>query len=257
MSKVRTKFFCFLSLFVALAAGAVSLARTSGPGCGGGGGGGFFVGGHFELLDFYNIDPEFKEPKPYKDLPASRVGRASIAPFVWASETDMLSADQAYQLAQTILKPWSELPFDIVGTEMAHLFDPPLQWLFVDEVLNAPPVFIPSALSKNTKVFIAAYYDSTQMSETVHISRSLWNQMDVYNQSGLLIHEGLRELQIAWGADFSDESLQKATAIVMLCQPSVKLNQYIFYMLQNQQEQAQKAYGDFSAVTVGCRGFQP
>jgi hypothetical protein len=49
----------------------------------------------------------------------------------------------------------------------------------------------------------------------VNISIPKWNELGVYSQAAIIIHEGLRHLQITQGLESSDEDLERTTTIIL------------------------------------------
>ena len=47
------------------------------------------------------------------------------------------------------------------------------------------------------------------------INAQVWNKLDTFNQTALIIHEGIRNIQIRHGGNFSELELQHLTALVM------------------------------------------
>ncbi len=47
------------------------------------------------------------------------------------------------------------------------------------------------------------------------INAKVWNELDTFNQTALIIHEAIRNIQIRHGGNFSELELQRLTALVM------------------------------------------
>lgn len=209
----------------------------------GGGGGVLFRNSRPVLIDFFNIDFNFRDQDFFRDKIASRL-----------SETQIRNTHSAFDLAFQILQPWQKLSYDIAGLTVLTAFYHPVQWSFVDKELQAPPVFLPKGISSSEKIQIAAYYSAAPHQFTVEISKPIWNQMGILSQAGLLIHESLRHLQIGLSRSFDEQTLQQATSILVMCEPKGRLSYYLQYLFMNRSDLAQALYGNFEDLMKSdCR----
>lgn len=236
-----------LSVLVTLLA---TMASPSFAGNESGGGGGVLFGGPTPILiDYLNINPNFKDSNTYQKWQASRVIKKSQISIDRKNEDQIRESNAAFDLALTIVKKWEEEVFGI-GSLMIHTaFMDPMTWNFVDKKLKAPQSYLPLQNLDIEKIKTAAYYYKKSKNEfDVQISMDIWNQMGILSQSGLLIHEALRHLQIGWANRFDEDSLQHATAILMMCEPDLSLNQYVFYIVQNGRHLGEKFIGKFDDI---------
>jgi hypothetical protein len=165
------------------------------------------------------------------------------------------SQNSSFKKAQDIFVKWESLPFNTTTSLMSAVMYEPLRWRFVDGLDKKAQYFQPQFLPKEVQVRTAAYYQFHGRGNfNINIERLIWNQMSEINQVGLIIHEGLRNLQFINLGFFDDEALQKATATIILCPPSVKLSQYLMLLTTNQPALAEQRMGSFESVTAHCRG---
>ena len=68
--------------------------------------------------------------------------------------------------------------------------------------------------------------------------------MGIFSQAGLMIHETLRQQQIGWSHEFDEETLDRATALLMMCKPQSRLNYYLNYLIQNRPDIARSIYDE-------------
>jgi hypothetical protein len=220
----------------------------------GGGGGVVKIQGLVFLLDLFNTPLTEKAAGSYTES-SSKISAASEKSFT-AKDAEQ---DVAFHKALAILNAWKELSYDVIVRYIEPtLRRSSLQWRFVDEVLPKIDFFIPMTVQNagvaNNDVMTAAFYKgSTATESSVNISRSLWNQMALQSQTGLVLHETLRYVQIAEKQGFDDRTLQQVTAILLTCQPSVKLDFYMMYLLSQDPQSVYDRYGDFdSFVNKNC-----
>ena len=231
---------------------SVSAIAADGPGSSGGGGVLLTPAGP-QLVDFYNLPAEAMEAlnQKYAAQHPSRVTSPQQLDFGPRTLTD----DPAANAVLDILKSWSELPYDAMGSALYNANGTRLRWNFVNQNLTAPPSYRPATLPAG-EIQIAAAYSRTfryRASELqININRGLWNQMNLVNQTGLMIHETLRHVQLGYGNPFNDEQLQKATVILMACRPRVRLSQYLFYTLNNNTAYAEQVIGSFEQLIAEC-----
>lgn len=161
----------------------------------------------------------------------------------------------AFSRADSIIKKWSELRYDSLSNLVQTALHSTVNWSFVDTEITAPPFYLSPSIPQESSVEVAAFYQySGPKSVKVNFRRSIWNELSLEDQSGLVLHETLRQVQIGFGNGFDDEALQRATAIYLLCRPTARLNYYLFYVLSNSPATADKIYGSFRTFFAGeCR----
>ena len=255
----------YLTVAVLITISSVSFAGNES----GGGGGVLFRESGPVLVDYLNINPDFKDSNTYQKWEASRITEKSKVEITRENENQVRASNAAYDLALTVLKKWEEAFFGI-GAGMVHTsFMSPVIWNFVNKDLKAPSSYLPLENMDADKIKIAAYYHKKSNYRTegrfrlaldayetktsknkfdVQVSMNIWNQMGILSQSGLLVHEALRHLQLGWANNFDEDSLQHATAILMMCEPDLTLSQYVFYIVQNGRQYGELYIGKFDEV---------
>lgn len=248
MKKTQSSFLRALVFSTLLLTGVSSFAQKSGGESGGGGGVLLSPSGPV-LLDFFNIDVNFKDSKNLQGLSASRVGSPVSDSFVINRTTSakLRQKHPAFELALGTLERWQAMYFDVAGIRALTALQDPLQWSFVETPLSAA-VHFPPGVAPSAPTAIAAYYQADAFKYTVTLNRKLWNELGVFSQAGLIIHEGLRHLQIAFSDRFNEESLQRATALFMMCEPKPRLSYYIQYLMLNDRITATRLYGEFDQL---------
>lgn len=149
----------------------------------------------------------------------------------------------AFKIANQILDRWSALQMDVMSYNVKLALTSSTQWVLKDARLVAPPFYLAPSIPQYSVIEAVAYYHT--LDAKVQIDRSIWNKMDLRDQSGLIIHESLRHVQLGFKHSFDDESLQRATAVYLNCVPTRRLNYYMFYVLNNTPEMADLIYGPF------------
>lgn len=217
-----------------------------------GGGGVVDAGGTPVLVDFINLSKSLQESSLNSTLANSFIPHESSQPFFF--DPSAVPTDPAFHCAHQTLLNWQAVPFGTVSFLVNFALEAPLQWSFTDKIKQHPFFYRPKNLDPNLEILTAAFYVFQKPKLfTVQINRMTWNKMNLYSQAGLLIHEILRHVQIGIGNDFNDEMLQKATAIFMSCQPSVKLDQYLNLIISNQADLAESRFGDFDSIIKACK----
>lgn len=213
----------------------------------GGGGGVVWIKSQPILMDFFTMVDSVDELPVTPKEEASRIDVDSDVISINAKNvSDIQNSNKAFYEASRILNHWSGLPFDILNLTVDLAMRSPLRWKFVDENLQAPPFYLSPSIPSGSEVETVAFYRLYSDKDVeVLINRSIWNQMDLNGQAGLLIHEALRQVQIGYGHGFDDQGLQRATAIYLMCNPTRRLNYYMFYVLTNSPAQADNIYGPF------------
>lgn len=256
MKKLKTNFKVCSGLnailLIVLLIPFLAFAKSGGTSAGGGGGGVIYINDKLKLIDFYNTPNTSK----YLNLKYS-----SMSPTILKEESydqsfiNKKESNSSIQVAKEILNQWSSIPYDVAGFYIEQaLKSPILKWSFVDSnITEDKNHFRPFYINPKSKILTAAYYYKESLgSYTVQISRTLWNQLLAYDQTGLIIHETLRHIQIGNNFKFNDESLQKATTLIMTCQPRIKLSQYLYFILNNLNEFAEENIGSFENIIAEC-----
>lgn len=223
-------------------------AEKQGPESGGGGVVAK-INSRLQLIDFYTIAgaPEFLELK-YQSTKPSVIDQEQEFSFHRQDQVNNVAFNQVLNVFNT----WSLLPYDVIGLTINSAIYNPVIWNFSDQEVVAPKFYLPSPLRSGVETATAAYYLKVNRLHRVSISRKIWNELKLQDQVGLLIHESLRHVQIGFSFSFDDEALQKATAIMMVCRPSVKLDQYLFFLLNNRRDLAEQRFEAFEQLTKEC-----
>ena len=241
-------------LLITLSIGALLASTNLYAGAESGGGGGVvFLGETPVLMDYFTIlDDVNNIPSSDKGQPVSKDSLEVL--ITSENESNIRLNFKAFDKAFDVLDRWSSKSSGIISTMVRIGMESPVKWSFVDHQLDAPPFFIPKAMPEGLKTKVAAFYSNQMGNTKVSINKTLWNQLTLNDQTGLLIHEALRQTQIGMKNQFDDESLQRATAIYLLCNPSDRLNYYLFYVLSNNASSADSIYGPFySFIKNECR----
>lgn len=226
------------------------------PGTESGGGGGVVIINNkpvlmdvFTILNHDDTLPNLGEPSYIQETQTLSISKEN--------RDKILKSNNAFKTATQIVEKWLKLDMGTMNTVVNVSMLQPLRWSFVDHEVEAPPFYLAQGLPINAKTEVAAYYHFyDQKNVEVQINRLKWNEMDLLSQSGLILHETLRQVQIGLQGRFDDEALQRVTALYTLCKPVRRLNYYMFYLLANSPERADKIYGDFnSLVQTECKGI--
>lgn len=198
-------------------------------------------------MDYFTIIQSVEELPAPEGIPAEQ-SRATRAPLILTEKNmgQIRQSNRGFALAIELLEQWAGLPFDTMSYTVFRAMQAPLAWNFVDQSLKAPAFFRAPGLPASAVTEVAAFYSKgAGSSAEVQIHRPIWNQLELLDQAGLLIHETLRQVQLGYGNGYNDEALQRATAIYLLCRPKGRLNYYMFYVLNNSPERADRIYGSF------------
>lgn len=226
----------------------VSAIAQDGPESGGGGGVVYTAAGP-RLVDFYNVGgAESYLQNKYAGRSSSQI----VAPLRLSFERRDQVTDPAFREVLQVFNSWSEIPFDTIGALIHMAIYKPLIWDFTSGSVSAPASYRPSQLPPEFSINPAAFYLKRERSFHVRLNLPIWNQLPLPDQTGLLIHETLRHVQIGLSRNFDDEALQKATAMLMLCKPGVKLNQYLFFLLNNRRDLAESRFESYETLTREC-----
>ena len=221
----------------------------------GGGGGVVWINSNPVLMDYFTMIDSVDELPESALNEASRVTKDKILQLNSQNETEVYNSNKAFSQLRDILDRWSKLNFNIMSFTIDMATRSPLQWRFTNEALNVPPFYLSPSIPAGSTVEPAAYYQMITPKEVeIKLNRKIWNQMDLNSQTGLLFHEALRQVQIGFKHGFDDQALQRSTAIYLMCEPTDRLNYYMFYVLNNSPKDADKIYGPFRQfVESECR----
>ncbi len=227
-------------------AGALVYAR--GPESGGGGGV-VFVNEKPQLVDFFTIpgSAEILAQKYFEKQP-SRLDRNIIFNIEYKTIPDNV----AFMNVLFVFKKWSDLAYDAIGMDINSSIYAPVRWNLTDQPITPAVYYRPPGLPSELQIKPAAYYLMKDEVYEVSLSRQIWNKLSLQDQTGLLIHETLRHIQIGRSYSFDDEALQKATAVMLTCKPSITLDQYLFFLLHNRRDIAEKNFDTFGILTKDC-----
>lgn len=207
------------------------------------------------LADFWQIDKSFIDQNIFLNFKSSRLEN-ELLNIKLKNKVDLKEIHQtsAFSIAFHILNQWSKLPFDLISIHIKAGIMAPVSWSFTDAILEAPVNFQSSSTyDPNRQYLTAAYYRHDKQDYRVQISRALWNKSRLFTQSGIIIHESLRHIQIGRSENFNEDNLQKATAILTMCKPDITLGQYTYFLMINAADEALKNMGSFeSVITKFC-----
>lgn len=200
----------------------------------GGGGGVIEIEGKVTLIDFFQLK-NFVEP------------------------IFQIKIHNSFQLAEDITGQWAKLPYDLVSyLVQASVSQNAIRpWLFTKITLPYFEHYRPKHLDNSSEIKTAAYYSIENGKYQVQANLSIWKRMNQFNQTALIIHEALRNVQLGIKTNFNEETLQQATVIYMTCQPDSRLNYYLNYILRNDLSSAQQIYGNFESILENnCKGIE-
>ena len=216
----------------------------------GGGGGIAWVGLKYPvLMDYFTIYKSVNELPVLNKEPFRVDTNGELSFFIKDNQEEIYNSNPAFKSAHNILMKWQQIPYDVMSFSVAVAMSSP-KWIFTEKELHAPPFYIASAIPEDALVEVAAYYQFNKPLKQieVQISKRLWNQMQLNDQTGLVLHESLRHLQLGFGNGYEDETLQRVTAIYLSCKPNGRLNYYMSYLLNNSVATADELYGSFDNV---------
>lgn len=228
----------------------ITISSTGFAGNSSGGGGGVLYGkAKPVLVDLLNIDPDFEDTDAHLKWNSSRLDQSpSKIGLTRNNESQVRAGNSAFDLALTIIEKWETKFLDITAGTIHTAFMLPLNWTYTEKELSAAESYLPLPTILRENIKTAAYYDKNDRNYSVQISRKIWNELGIISQAGLLVHETFRHLQIGWSNQFDEESLQKATALIMMCEPHSSINLYLFYVTQNRSDLATLLVGNFDDV---------
>ncbi len=209
--------------------------RPAGGASDGGGGGVVIQNGQYILTDFFNLQ---SLPPRLNEKPGS------------------LDAQEALIDGKRISHAWINLPLDLIGNRLLSALNKNMMWRLTEDPLTPPPFYRPDFLPAQAQIIPAAHYQMNGKDIWITLNRPIWNRLSAKNQTALILHEAFRQVQIGYGVEFSDETLQKATVIFMTCKPSVKLSQYMNLLALNLTVEASQRFGSFQELTQNCGDLQ-
>ena len=221
----------------------------------GGGGGVVWINSKPVLMDYFTMIDSLDELPDSSFNEASRISTNKVIQITAKNETDIYNSNKAFSQFKGLLERWSKLHFDIMTFTINIATRSPLKWNFAEGSLTVPPFYLSPSIPEGSAIEPAAFYKMITPKEVeITVNRSIWNQMDINSQTGLLLHEALRQVQIGFKHGFDDQALQRSTAIYLMCEPTDRLNYYMFYVLNNSPKDADKIYGPFRQfVDSECR----
>lgn len=163
------------------------------------------------LLDLYAARPSFVDEV---------VGTRARMPWTRniersGKEIADLSSDSGLELALNRLKLWKDNAPVITGILKKSIERTHFYYTFKSFPL-LPEYVAPSGV-RESELATAAYYDS---GFGITFDAKLYSRMNVMSRAALIVHEGLREIQLAFGDGFSDSNLQWLTAQLLLEDPA-------------------------------------
>ena len=198
------------------------------------------------LLDFLWIDRNFRDTRPDT---ASFI--ATPRTLIYNRYEGIVSVpDIAFTRAFNILGRWQKIDQSVtLSPSLEFGVLKPTTWLFSDEAVCRPADKL-AQQDPRLDLKVAAYYLKDRYQ--VNILRPLWNKMGLKSQAGLIIHESLRHVQIGLKREFTEDVLQKATALLVLCEPKPILSRYIQHILNNNSDLAQENFGTYPEILQEC-----
>ena len=259
-----------------------AFAHEGGGMVGGGGGTGVILpSGQLTLLDYYPLKDKLTTSKhkphilkPYTknkttlELPlfnAQGVHIKSVKTFI---NYDNARFKDAIKLAEDLMKSApgdyakkSFLKYPFVGSVLnAYFYD--IGWIFTDQAPENQFRFQLSDPSLRTETL--AYYYKTQYDDgfvaAAVLSVPRWNRLDFISQAGLIVHELLRHFQISLPnysptTSYSEDDLQKATALIMLCEYDRVIEDYLTLVLSGISTNFKITAISFDEAKNNCRAI--
>jgi hypothetical protein len=166
------------------------------------------------LLDLYLYDPKFKDVYTGTDYLGSACGNPMQAKYGFQDlPTVGVASLNAFGGALKRLRLFSETSPVMVQLILYAVFSNELDLTYGD-VPQVDTYWLPDHFEKKDIQFeTAAFY---QIDTGAVISAQVYNELGATSQQALLIHEALRELQIGFGDDISEEMLEMLTALIIL-----------------------------------------
>lgn len=166
------------------------------------------------LLDLMENDPQFQDAYDISGRDAGMIRETQDQKQIAISHL------QIFSLVQKRLAIWEEnSPFTIglIKSALARM-----HWKFTSQNVPIIPQYHVSQsllnLFPGLKIVGAISY-TTEFGAIA--STEVWNSTGDYSQAGLIVHEGLRHVQLRYLAYFTNEVLQKMTALIMLREPTI------------------------------------
>lgn len=252
MKKLLTLIPAILAL---LATASISAhARSDGPESGGGGGV-IFTGARSSeprLINFYNLNSErqselrqrYSSAEPSQQVSLERESTASL-----------VTKDPAFTLSERLFSGWFNNVLTRAGNiRVTDMIMTPILWTFKNSQQSYQNHYRPTHLPNKKTIYTAAYYLQTERAE-VKVVLSIWNRLPLLDQAGLIIHESLRHYQLGLGQYIDDELLQKATVLMLYCEPNEDTKGSLYHLLGTAtplSKRQQRAL--FSSTIASCRG---
>jgi hypothetical protein len=198
------------------------MAQKEGPQTGGGGGTVFSSNlSSNEVIDFYNFTNHLNIQ--------SLIGKKFPPVYEHNEESPLVISTHV----QSILDNWY-LPTEHANSSLrklqGNIDGQSIQFVFVNSVESTNTIYRPLGLGSQVQIYPTAYYsiaDYRFVAGLVQIDKSIWQRMNRVNRLALILHERLRHIQITLGYTFDDEFLQKATVVLLACQPEPQFIQSI------------------------------
>lgn len=206
------------------------------------------------LADLKQIDKNFTDTDRFLEFTSSRLVD-EISNLSFENKASLNEQSQNFEspfaFAIYILNQWSRLTNDLISKHIRAAILNPVRWNFISAKIDTSVHFQSSSTyNPHTHYTTAAYYLHDKVDYKVQVSIPVWNQTKLFSQSGIIIHEALRHIQIGRMENFDEDSLQKATSIITLCKPNIILSQFAYFLMINALDEAENNMGSFESVTA-------
>ncbi|MFZ3230555.1 MAG: hypothetical protein WA160_10160 [Pseudobdellovibrio sp.] len=167
------------------------------------------------LLDFFIANVAFQDTsfknQPLIDTPYLKyAGRQPIK----VQELD------AYPQAKALIERWRRQNKGLVEMLLTALDNLTIEYIFRSVPLaDGETFYLPGNLRQNYRGGLLTPVVAYHQIYGLRISAPEWNRLGDLSQSGLLIHEALRRIQLSYGLTVSPEKLQALTAAIALENP--------------------------------------
>lgn len=218
-----------------------------GPGEAGGGGTTVTINGRTELLDVYIWRKQSKQESPnwgpgYKLPETKALAHLHIDKLVGQNGLDshnyrLPPVQNALQRLETFVNPSPFLLALKHALETAPIYY--MEYKFPPgERLNLQRMnyYIPPEMTEVQRrhANLSTYYFNDTGLHGMIVSKPVFDSLDMFNQTVLVIHEGLRHMQLAWGIPIENKDLQET---------SVRLALGIIYLPPGVEEYLQGSLG--------------
>lgn len=216
------------------------------------GGGGYVLNDGFpRLIDFYQITNGTEQLSRMNQMTKTEKITNELA----LSSNQAISELSVFNSANKIIENWSQVSFSPVFALVPSGDSNNILWHFT-EVLpsDSQQIIHTRAIDRiqKTQIRTHAYFQLKPQMSRVDILLTVWNRLPFSDQVGTVIHENLRFTQITLGYQFDDLALQKATAMLLICQPSIQRSQFLLFLLSNKEIEADKQIGSYLELTHDC-----